>query len=229
MLRSLLPRFAFIGVRDRQSLVRAQDLAPASRVELTHDLVPLLPTLRPDLVPEAPHARRGLGIALCRDHVSPSELSALATRLRAVLMRTPDLHLELLTFNAHPAKGDAALHEALAAEIGMPERTRHVTYAGNPEETWRRIARLRGLVAMRLHAAVFAHGAATPTFLVPYEEKGTGWAEMTGHPEAQCGPLAAVTTDALDVLASGHGASARQSPAEAAAAARRNFAWLESA
>jgi polysaccharide pyruvyl transferase WcaK-like protein len=227
LLRALLPRFGFIGVRDHASLARAQELAPGSRIELTHDLVPLLPTLRPDLVPAPPDARSGLGIALCRDHVSPSELAALAAMLHSVLTRAPDLHLELLSFNAHPTKGDDDLHRALASAIGMAGRVRQVTYAGNPEVTWRQIARLRGLIAMRLHAAIFAHGGATPTFLIPYEEKGTGWAEMTGHPATQCGALSTLTVDSLAALASGHGALARQSPAEAAAAAARNFAWME--
>jgi polysaccharide pyruvyl transferase WcaK-like protein len=95
-------------------------------------------------------------------------------------------------------------------------------YEGDPRKVWERIATLEGIVAMRLHAGIFAYCSQTPTLLVPYEEKSHAWAAMVGHPPELVRSLETVTGDDLEWLVT-------EAPmptlpiGEARAAASRNF------
>jgi len=219
-LAQLLPRFGFVGVRDEESLALAQHLAPQAPVRLTFDLAVLLPTLY--RLPIAPDRGR-IGIALCRSAVEPDDLEAFGGVLREALSRRPDLRISLISMNAHPRKGDTTMHRQLARLVGQPDRVALHEYDGSPLRMMAHVASLRGMIAMRLHAAVFAYSLGIPAMLVPYQPKSLGWARMVGHREHLVRPFTSLAPEDLDGSWV-DGSSATTLPvAEAVAASRRNF------
>lgn len=185
----LLKRLAFIGLRDAVSLARVRDLCPSLRAELTFDLAPLLWVS--SVAPAEPPVRRGLGIALCHyERFTGGEtareaqrLTRLADTLRAAAKRDLLDELVLIDFNGHPTMGDTPVHRELLERLDGCLPVRHLGYKENPYEVLRTVQSLRGIIAMRLHAAVFAFCAQTPHVVLAYHEKCRGWARMTGLPE----------------------------------------------
>lgn len=229
LLAELLPRFCFVGVRDKVSLERVRETAPDARVKLTFDLGPLLPGVRGSAIGGIPpEDRRGLGISLRGDQVGDSDLNLLAKGLARTLDQGLADRLVLLSLNSHPWKGDAEIHRALAARVNRPESVEIVEHDGNPFAMWDRVGRLRAMVAMRLHAAVFAHGNAVPTFIVPYEEKNLEWGDMSGHPESMIGTLSDAVDYGLPLLLGEAPPMPTLTPEESVERALANFAWLDS-
>jgi polysaccharide pyruvyl transferase WcaK-like protein len=185
----VLRRLAFLGLRDEESAALARVLAPGVPSRLTFDLAPLLLDME-DGAPAAPAGRRGLGIALCDyERFTGGDVRREAARrgriaraLRALDRELVD-ELVLVDFNGDPAVGDAVVHTDLAARVadaGVP--IRHVRYDPRPLEVLRTIGSLRAIVAMRLHAAVFAYLARTPAVILSYHPKCRGWAGQAGVP-----------------------------------------------
>jgi polysaccharide pyruvyl transferase WcaK-like protein len=214
----LLNRFDFVGVRDDISLARARDLAIATTVELTFDLAPLLMVEEPGRV----RSSGALGVALCGPAVTPQEFEHLAEILSQWLQSTPGREVVLLPFNVHPRKGDIALHTALAGRLQGCGKVSLEPYQGDPRATWRRVAELEALVAMRLHAGIFGYCTRTPTLLLPYEEKCQAWAAISQHPADFVRPVTATTLDDLERLVV-EAPLAALPLAAAYAAALRNF------
>src|SRR5690606_14980556 len=99
---------------------------------------------------------------------------------------------------------------------------------GNPLAMWRRVGTLRGLLAMRLHAAVFGFGNVTPTVLLSYEEKCDAWADMCGHPGSMISTVDELTPDHLALLLGSDAPLPDMSLAEAQRLAAGNFEALAS-
>jgi polysaccharide pyruvyl transferase WcaK-like protein len=233
--RELLRELDFVGARDRISYERARALAPDARVELTFDVAALLPEAA-DAADRAPgRARHALGIALCHEGWSADgairqdrRLDGLAAAIRQALRAAPIDEVVLLDCNRNASRADAAAHLALARRMGGAIPCRHVPYDGNPVALFHAIAGLKGLVAMRLHAAVFAYLARTPALILSYHEKCRGWAEMIGAPAETI-----FDADRFDAAALAGGVSqlltAPARPAlplaEAGRRSRRNWEW----
>jgi polysaccharide pyruvyl transferase WcaK-like protein len=234
--RELLRELHFTGVRDRFSYERARALAPDARVELTFDVAALLPAAGGlDPLPWHRTQRSALGIALCNDGPLPGgqvrqarRLEQLATAVEQLLRQVAIDEIVLLDFDGHPTRGDAVPHLAFARRLGDAVKCRHVPYAGDPVGLLRAISGLSGLVAMRLHAAVFAYLARTPTLILSYHEKCLGWAEMIGAPPGSV--FDANGFDASEVAAGMSRLLTRPAwpvlpPAEARRRSLRNWAW----
>ena len=185
----VLERLAFVGVRDRASLDRAKALS-SGRVELTFDLAPLFPEAAGVEIGAAAE-RTGLGVALCGFR-SLSEagklqearrLDALTAAIAASARRVRVDEVVLLDMHGDPAL-DAAIHRALAERLPPSLRVRHQRYEDDPASTMRAIAGLRAVIAMRLHAAIFAFCVGTPAIMLAYQEKCSAWAELVGWPES---------------------------------------------
>jgi polysaccharide pyruvyl transferase WcaK-like protein len=182
----ILRRLAFIGLRDAESAQVAKALAPAVESKLTFDLAPLLKVL--DDAPAHVEQRRGIGLALCdHERFTNGDMRCEAARRARVheLLRILDRDLVdeivLVDFNGHPERGDARLHseiELMARALGF--RTRHIPYEAKPLAVLRTISRLRAVLAMRLHAAVFGYLTQTPTIVLSYHPKCLGWAQQVG-------------------------------------------------
>jgi polysaccharide pyruvyl transferase WcaK-like protein len=218
----VLERLAFVGVRDRQSLERGRKAAPKARVELTFDLAPLLFEATGAAVETG--ERRGLGVALC-GFARPEDRVGEPARVEAVARALGGAdEVVLIDLNAEPDT-DARVHEALREKVRVP--VRHLRYAEDPLAVARAIAGVRGLIAMRLHAAVFAFLVRTPTLLLGYHEKCAAWAEMIGLDRSMIFDASAIDADALAraVTRLPESPAPTLDPAEAIARARGNFSW----
>lgn len=234
----LLGRLAFVGVRDRVSLERGRALAPDTRIELTFDLAPLLARAAGAEVDAAgARGRHGLGIALCDlerfvggDPARSAErVGRVAEAVRRCAARGLLDEVLLIDFNGHGELGDRAVHVTLADRIGAAVPVRHVPYASNPLAVMRGVAGLRGIVAMRLHAAVFAFCTRTPALVLGYHEKCSQWAEMIGAPAEL---VMDATSSGAEELAMGIGRllegtppQPTLTPEEAEGRALGNWAW----
>lgn len=221
----LLPRFDSVGVRDRASLARAKEIAPNAQVTLTFDLAPLMSSLvrLPDR-----NQRSGaeeLGVALCGPALTPDAYLTMRSALSGWLTGHAGRRVVLLPFNGHPRKGDLAVHHRLAEELKATGEVELHRYNGDPRAMWSRVARLDGIVAMRLHAAVFGYCTGRPVLILPYEEKCTAWGDMIAQqPEFLLDP-AVVSPTVLETLTAAGGPVAALPVAQAVAKARTNFAW----
>lgn len=232
-----LNRLAFVGVRDQISYERTLDIAPKANVNLTFDLAPLLLRL-PGSRPKCPTTQRGgLGIALCNyerfvggDLKRESERLAIVTEaIRTCVLAGAVDRVVMIDFNGHPRFGDHELHAELAHRLGNLVRAEHVRYCDDPAAVMQRIGTLRGMLAMRLHAAVFAFCNSIPTVMLCYHEKCREWSRMIGAPIEQ-------TLDAYDLRADKLSAQIEamflskaqlpaMTPAEACDRALSNWAW----
>lgn len=222
--RTLL-QFESVTVRDHVSLLRARELAPDANITLTFDLAPLLS----QHIPPTPLTDNAepieLGLALCGPALDPHSEASLEMALTEWLERSRNHRLVLFPFNAHPRKGDVAVHHRIAEALTPHGQVEWCHYAGDPIHTWKRISRLNGMVAMRLHAAVFSYCTERPTWILPYEEKCTAWASMIGHDPAWISTPTNVTSDGLSTLTSVGGPTATLPVAEAVSMAATNFDW----
>jgi polysaccharide pyruvyl transferase WcaK-like protein len=241
----LLGRLAFVGARDQMSYQRARQLAPDSRVELTFDLAPLLMRAvgAPDPTgvapPTAPPRRRTLAVALAnlaRDRGAEAEaarIARVARAIRACAERALFEEILLVDFladrEAPPAAVDRSSHEALAHALAGVAPLRHVAYARNPLVAYQALAEARAVLAMRLHAAVFAYCLGVPALIASYHEKCDEWAHTVG-----IAPELLIDCEAVDeeLLATGLARALSDDPpaptlpvAEAVARAARNWDW----
>jgi polysaccharide pyruvyl transferase WcaK-like protein len=238
MCVKLLKRLHFVGVRDNRSYDFIRSVAPGVCCRRTFDLALLLPNLcEPDpLLPSGSPERRGLGLALCDcerfvgQDTAPEAIRR--QRIKALLDQLDPEAVEelvLIDFNGHPVRGDAPIHAEIASHAARRFRVVHLPYQPNPLQVLRRIAGLRGLVAMRLHAAVFAYMTATPTVFLSYHRKCDDWAGEAGFPSGQLFDSVDFDPTAVArVLTAALGGSF-QSPSLAVAEAQRlaaeNWAW----
>lgn len=186
----LLNQFSFVGVRDRYSYDRARALVAAPHVELTFDIAPLLSSATGMSISEDTISRRGFGISLCNyerfvkhdTELESKRLENVADAIRSCAAKGFLDEIVLIDFNSHPLKGDHFVHQELRSRIEDCVKVRHIAYSGDPVMTMQNIANLKGILAMRLHAAVFAFCVKTPVLMLAYHEKCHGWADMIGLP-----------------------------------------------
>jgi polysaccharide pyruvyl transferase WcaK-like protein len=240
--KALLERLCFVGLRDQESLDIARAICPSVRSEKTFDLAPLLPRAAGlSMERLARGKRRGIGFALCNvdQHVGgdAGRDAARTAKIREVLRvlcarGAEDVEeIVFIDFNGNPAFGDRELHEELAAAARQWAPVRHVNYTSDPAEVLELVSRLRAIVAMRLHAAVFGYLTSTPTVMLSYHPKCIGWAEQIGLPreltfdsnDFEPAALAAMIATA----AGGRMPLAALPPAAAERSALKNWEWAD--
>jgi polysaccharide pyruvyl transferase WcaK-like protein len=185
----ILHAMAFVGVRDTASLERVRFLAPSARTELTFDIAPLLLThVQP--CEQSPPVGRELAISLCAlrsDPPDPRWLSELTVSLSRLSRRALFDRVALVDFNAESfdsERSDRQLHLRLARALSGHVRVEHVPYAGNPRLIASRLEGASAVLAMRLHAAVFAYVMRKPCVVIRYHEKSTQWCREIGLPDS---------------------------------------------
>jgi len=180
-----LNRAHFVGVRDTRSLEIARTIAPKANVVKTFDLAAQL--IRNVTFCEG-QKRRGLGLALCGWEKftvggiinEPIQRKKVINLLKKILVSRNIEELVLLNFNGHKYYGDNSVHLEIKEALKSFVPVRLVQYSPDPMIFLNEIARLRGIVAMRLHAAVFAYLTKTPAIIVSYHPKCREWANEIG-------------------------------------------------
>lgn len=223
--RRVLLRLDSVSVRDEVSLQRAQALAPEANVRLTFDLAPLLARWLEPARPAPPSISEQMGVGLCGPALSAEGYRAIRTAVGAWLRGRQDRTAVLLPFNSHPRKGDVATHQRLAEDLRSDGKVEVYRYDGDPRRMWSKIGQLDGVIAMRLHAAVFAFCTDRPTLIVPYEEKCLAWAAMVGHRPDLIIEAPDVNLASLDLLRGVSSTAPGLSVPEATKRASTNFDW----
>jgi len=232
-----LTRLDFVGVRDQISYQRVREIAPKAHVRLTFDLAPLLMRETSNRTGGTLPARRGLGVALCNYERfvggdlkrERDRLTVVAEAIRTCARAGAVDHVVLIDFNGHPQFGDDAIHAELAHRLENCVSTERVRYCDDPVAVMRRIATLRGMLAMRLHAAIFAFCTSVPAVLLSYHEKCREWARMVGAPmdqtmdTGQMDPTVLVSQ--IKALSKSEPPLSAMKPVEAVGRAIENWSW----
>jgi polysaccharide pyruvyl transferase WcaK-like protein len=175
-------------VRDPASYERVRRIAPDVHVELTFDLSVLLPLVTKSDTEGISRLDRSLGIAMCNyrrisgvdDELHRIRAVAEAVRKTATAGRIDEV--VLFDFNGQARCGDAEVSNALAVLLRGTVPVRRVMYTPDPASALRAMARLKGVLAMRMHSAIFAFCTATPFVMLAYHEKCHELADLIGLP-----------------------------------------------
>jgi polysaccharide pyruvyl transferase WcaK-like protein len=231
----MLPGMTFVGVRDSASLERVRALAPTVRSELTFDIAPLLLTHVEACEPARPSGRI-LAISLCAlrsDPVAPPWFQELILSLQRLARRGLFERLSLVDFNAESldaGRSDSSLHAALARALGDHVPIEHVPYAGDPAATARTLGAASAVLAMRLHAAVFAYALDRPCAVIRYHEKSAEWCREIGLSPSlsvdRSDASAGVFERMLDAVLATSPPRPQLSLESALARSLRNWTWL---
>lgn len=177
---------SFTGLRDRDSYDIARSIAPNANVALTFDLAPGL-RYEPEFISSLAEQREpAIGIALCpverfagREDLELARLKSIATGLQKFCANQPH-EIRLIDFNGHTQLGDHGVHEQLKVMLGdLPCKI--IDYQANPYTAINEISKLGGIVAMRLHAAIFAYLSDTPCLALNYHPKCHNWCRDIGQ------------------------------------------------
>lgn len=183
-LRAVLAAAEIVLVRDELSLEIVKEQRPADGVHLTADEAFLFPTVvkiarpRSLLVTPSPHPwERGGDNGLPEESFAPEVAAALSRLLTSGLTRTitiastaqgfggPDLALE----------DDSLVAEAIEAAIPAHQRNRVVVRRGylTPWQYANLAAEHTASISMRMHGAILAATARTPTLIANASDKAT--------------------------------------------------------
>jgi polysaccharide pyruvyl transferase WcaK-like protein len=177
-IREFLKRFRSISLRDVASYERTRSLGLDVPVCLSFDPAVLLPDFLPSTSGD-PRGRPRLGVALrlfeSQEGDTPPAIEGRrlhsVTQMLKRLAETVDYEVVVFAFNGHPERGDVELANRLATAVGGAVPATVVRYDGDLRSIFSEVSRCDAVVAMRLHAAVFAYTAQVPFALIDYHPK----------------------------------------------------------
>lgn len=182
-----LKECAFVGVRDQESLLIAQQLAPEANVKLTFDLAPLL-TLSPSY-PAQCEQDQGILINLCpvpknaNGQVDQEQQQSLLDKMQVLvteLWAQYQQPITLVSLNGHSKFGDDGVIHQLMKRCGNDIELKFLPYQPNPLSMIGLIRRYKVFISMRLHGCVFGYLAKTPVVALTYHTKCQQWCEQIG-------------------------------------------------
>lgn len=177
----LLDKLFFVGVRDQESLEIAKGIAPNATIKKTFDLAVLLPKLYGLTNSYFQNEQRsGIGIALCNitdNEYTTANVVKKTIDLICYLVKDGHKDIVLIDFNGNAKYGDSIINSNIISTLTGLESLTRLSYNNSPLALLYTISKLKLLIAMRLHAAVFAYMCKTPTILLSYHNKCTNWAK----------------------------------------------------
>jgi polysaccharide pyruvyl transferase WcaK-like protein len=188
-IREFLKRFRSISVRDRGSFERTVSMDLDTPIRQSFDLAVLLREQRLETPRRRSIPRFGVALRYFESQEG-GDLAAESTRLRSVvevlnaLSKTQPIEVVLLAFNSHPQRGDVSLAHTLADEIKPFADCEVVAYDGDVGAFYSAVAGCDAVLAMRLHAAIFAYTAGVPFGLINYHPKCAEFAHQVQLPSA---------------------------------------------
>ncbi|MBL4631698.1 MAG: polysaccharide pyruvyl transferase family protein [Paraglaciecola sp.] len=180
----------FTGVRDSESLIIAQTIAPNANVRLTFDLAPLM--LCHQLNRLVDIERHGIMFNFCQQAVDPFGKLNKKNEQRRVDMAVAAIEqtwqhtqepIFLLDFNNHSQFGDFHVHNQIMSRVASDVPMTHIPYTPIPFKVLQRIAGFKATVSMRLHSAILSFMANTPALSINYHKKCRSWREQIGVPK----------------------------------------------
>src|SRR6185295_4009802 len=104
------------------------------------------------------------------------------TEMLRGLARLVDYELVMLAFNGHPRNGDIELANTLADDLAPVVPCRVVSYDDDVPSLLAAVASCDAVLAMRLHAGIFAYASGVPFALIDYHPKCREFADSVGLP-----------------------------------------------
>lgn len=212
----LLKRFDAVVVRDSRSAEYAADLGVP--VTLGFDAAVLM--LESSVPVTRPTGERAIiGVALRPYEVLRHDDATRETRreqrvvalLTELARRTP-IEVRVLSFNRHPVRGD----ERLAERLALASEGAVIRYRGAPEQMLSAVQDCDFLIAMRLHAAIFAYLSSVPFGMICYHEKNRALVADIGLDDVLVWPSDGPTIGACDAVIGSLGKTVWQLPVPAA-------------
>ena len=198
----------FVGVRDKESLQIARDIAPDANVHSTFDLAPLMV-----LLPEfklAAKPRHGIVVNVCpvaTDSFGQLDQQQHLKQLRfwcdtlLQLWREHNEPITLIALNGHEQFGDLALCQAIQEKLAGKVAVSITPYQNDPFATIKTLSAAKLILGMRLHACVFGYLTNTPVVAVNYHAKGEAWCKQIGlFPDYRFNIRSAKSTQLAEVV-----------------------------
>jgi polysaccharide pyruvyl transferase WcaK-like protein len=195
--KRLLDKFSFIGVRGKSSYDRLREMDVQAHFEQTFDVAVLMRELLDDPVVPAGRKNKTVGVSLLtqerayhpamniseRLNADEQRINLVAGILNGMIRNKSCERIHLLDFCSHDLYTDFDILERLKTKLlpGIP--VVHDPYANDPIALYRKVAGMGCMIAMRLHASVFAYTLGVPCLVLPYQEKNLEWAELIGLPK----------------------------------------------
>jgi polysaccharide pyruvyl transferase CsaB len=205
ILKWVLRRCDRIIVRDARSEKVCRQMGASARVELVPDIALSLPDMLASretvsaTTPSRPY------VVVCLRHnpnvfrnyeMSDARIRTLARSFDDLIEhRGVDVVFIPLHADSAGGRGDASLHERVAAAMVHSARIHLHSWTADLNEVCDWIRNAEFVVAMRLHAAVLASSCGRPCVLMPYDGKVREFAELMAIPHL-------IEAGALDDLAS---------------------------
>ncbi len=176
----LLKQFDFVGVRDQQSYEIARSISPTAPIYKTFDLAVLFPRLYKFDTQQLLHTyKNGIGIAICSSNITQQTQNALIDLINK-LTCLGCYNITLVDFNGSNRNGDININNYIQERVNAAVNVTRIPYNTSPLMVLKAIAKLKIMIAMRLHAAVFAYMTQTPVVLLSYHDKCKNWATEIG-------------------------------------------------
>jgi polysaccharide pyruvyl transferase WcaK-like protein len=190
LLKWTLPRCEEIVVRDHRSLAICREMS-AGNASFAPDIVLSLPALLDDkTVPASHSAHPYIMVCLRADPNSfhlydftPDRLCKFASCIDA-LIQHHDVDILFMPFQQFPSGNldDNRVHRQVAEKMKNRNRTEMVEWTDDFRQVCDRFRNARGVITMRLHAAVLAAACARPCILMPLDHKLREFAEVMHLP-----------------------------------------------
>ena len=194
--RRFLEKFSFVGVRGKASYDRLKEMDAQVRYELTFDIAVLLRETLDFPSVKTCSQEKTVGVSLLRQANAYHPTLSLDERIRADAQRIElvagilnDLNsknlcdtVHLIDFCSHALSSDFDILEELKSKLSPGVAVVHEPYLNDPIALFKKVAAMGCMIAMRLHAAVFAYASGVPCLVLPYQDKSLEWADMIGLP-----------------------------------------------
>lgn len=178
----------FVGVRDKESLAIANDIAPNANVDLTFDLAPTLLLQKKHCVIDSPN-RKGIAVCLCPKESLIGEPEKESQRIKRIAQLLIDIYastqeeITLLDFNGHATFGDEQVHNELKKYLSGKVPVTHIHYQPNPFKVMGILGKFKLVISMRLHGSILSYMKGTPVFSFNYHQKCREWCKQIGAPK----------------------------------------------
>ncbi|MEO8692718.1 MAG: polysaccharide pyruvyl transferase family protein [Acidimicrobiales bacterium] len=186
-IREFLKRFRSISLRDAASFERAKAMSLDVPLSRSFDLAVLAPDHMQTVARRSQRARPRLGVALRLfesfegGSIEMEQRRILGTiGLLKAVAKLVDYEPVLLAFNCHPSKGDVGLANMIADEMQAVTPCTVEPYERDVSSMLSAVASCDAVLAMRLHAGVFAYATGVPFAIIDYHPKCADFAESVG-------------------------------------------------
>lgn len=185
---SYLRTLDYLALRDTRSYELAMSYSLPKQPVLAFDLAALLPEMYGKVQPKIDRKRKVVGVSVCNyerytggDLTKEESRNSFVRDLIRSVGETMDVHFRFFIFNGNELNGDEGAIADVVAALPKGVSYEVIPYLGDVQRTFFMINECDVVLAVRLHAAVFACFGETPFLLVEYHDKCTDFLDDVGQ------------------------------------------------